>query len=166
MAVSLALYILAGGLLTRADGWGPESEAVAASWPSWKHRLVKFFSVWTCGALFGIASLLLSGDILASFVAAVAFLVWRIPGFNGWEKWGGMWVRGAWPSLIGFTALSFAVHGQPFYGWLFAPFACVYALCYSGSYKWIKYPQCHIVAEITSGMTFAAFIAVILQFAL
>lgn len=156
------IYIILGGILVRLDGWGPETEAIAAAWPKWKLAVTKFFNVWTCGLTFALMTLAYAGSPLTALVAGLAFVAWRLPGFNGWEKWWEMFWRGAWTSAIGFTALSFTVHHHPYYGWLFIPMGIAEMVTYSGSYKWLpgRVPQwaVHVTAEITSGLAFTALV--------
>lgn len=157
-----------GGLLVRADGWGPENAAVAAKWSKLKIALAESFNAWTCSALFALLIFAVTGFSNPwTLVSGLAFLIWRLPGFHGWQDWWAMFYRGAWTSLIGFTALSFAIDGHPFYGWLFIPMGCAMALAYCGSYKWllgkIEDNNVHITAEITSGIAFTYFVLLIVH---
>lgn len=127
--MELVLYIIITGFLVRADGWGTDD-------PKYQ-RVAKFFNVWSCGGLFAVLTLVLTGLWLVSLVAGAAFIVWRMPGFNGWEKYWNMFARGAWTSFIGFTSLSYAAHGFPYCGWVFVPFSFVYAAIYAGGYKYL-----------------------------
>jgi hypothetical protein len=158
-------YITLTGFLVRADGWGPESNAQAASWPKWKLRASKFFNAWSCGALFAALSLATSGSFLVTLAAFFAFIVWRAPGFNGWQNFWAMFLRGAWTSLLGFAALSWAAAGHPFYGWLFIPFSIVYAAIYSGGYRYL--PETifgfnrHVWIENASGWAFGISVLIV-----
>lgn len=164
--MEIFIYILAGGILVRLDGWGPETPEIAADWPKWKLAVTKFFNVWTCGLFFALATMAYSGMLLASIIAGLAFVMWRLPGFDGWEKWWMMFWRGAWTSAIGFTILSMILYKHPYYGWLLIPMGIAEMVAYSGSYKWLpgRIPQwmVHVVAEITSGLAFAALINLII----
>lgn len=151
-------FIILGGLLTRADGWGPEN-------PRFK-KFASFFNTWTCGGIFAMMMLAYTQNLLASFVAGMAFVAWRAPGFDGWENWLNMFLRGAWTSLVGFTLLSVAAHQHVYYGWLAIPMGIAEMVAYSGSYKWLpgRIPNwlIHPIAEISSGVAFTAFIMLIL----
>lgn len=160
-----ALFIILGGLLVRADGWGPENDAVAATWPTWKLRASKFFNAWSCSAIFAVLGFLYAGNI-AGLAAGPAFLAFRLPGFSSWQSWGAMFLRGAWTTFIGFVLLSYAVHGHPFYGWLFIPMGVAEMLAYCVPYNYLigRLPDwvIHPTAEISSGAAFTAFVCVII----
>ena len=151
-------YIIIGGLLARADGWGSSS-------PRWK-KLSDFFNAFSCGGLFALATLLLTEDVLTSLAAGVAFIVWRAPGFNSWEKWGAMFWRGLWPSAIGFTLLSYVAHGHGWLGLLALPFSAIYMTIYAGGYKWL--PETilgfnrHVWIEHATAWVFGAFILAVI----
>ncbi len=144
------IYIILGGLLARADGWGTDE-------PRWQ-PFAKFFNAFSCGGLFAFATLLLTLDVMTSLAAGVAFIVWRAPGFHGWEKWGAMFWRGLWTSAIGFTLVTFASTGEA-WGIAAAPFMGIaQALCYSGVRKLLtgrlSDNGVQAVSEVTSGMSF------------
>jgi hypothetical protein len=151
------LSIIITGFLVRADGWGTDD-------PRWK-KVADFLNAWSCAALFALLCAF-SAPLLPSAVAGLAFLVWRMPGFNGWENWLNMYWRGWWTSALGFGLLSCVVHGNPCYGILSVPFAAVYMTIYAGGYKWL--PQTilgydhHVWIEHASGWAFRAFILAIL----
>lgn len=155
------LFIILGALLVRADGWGPENEDVAATWPKWKLAVTKIFNAWTSGACFALLTLIYTGLPLVALIAGLAFVLFRAPGFNGWENWLNMFWRGAWPTFIGFTILSLVAVDQPYYGLLFVPMAFAEMFAYSGSYKWLpgRVPQSwiHVIAELSSGAAFTIF---------
>lgn len=158
--MSSILYILFGGLLTRADGWGPENDVVRASWPEWQRKLADFFNVWSCGGLFGVLSVIYTGNILA-FAAGLSFVAWRLPGFDGWERWWPMWWRGFWTSAIGFTFLSLVLHHHPYYG-LLAIAMGFGEMIYPAVYKWLPDKwYVHISAEIGTGLWFSGLTAII-----
>jgi hypothetical protein len=160
-----AIFLLCGGLLTRADGWGPENDTVAASWPKWQRLVCSFFNVWSCSALFGLAAYLYTGELYAAS-AALAFLIWRMPGFHGWQNWGEMFWRGLWTAAIGFTIVGLILYNNQYYGFLCIPMGAAEALAYSGSYKWLpgRVPSwaVHVSAEISSGVFFTGFVTLIL----
>jgi len=140
-------YILLGGILARADGWGTDE-------PRWQ-PFAKFLNAFSCGGLFALATLLLTLDVLTSLAAGVAFIVWRAPGFNQWENWRTMYWRGLWTSAIGYTLVTFTATGEA-WGIAAAPFMGVaMALAYSGSYKWLAKYNPQVIAEVSSGMAFA-----------
>lgn len=149
------LYIILTGLLVRADGWGTDN-------PRWK-LYADFFNAYTCGLIFAVLSTIYASDIIAGAAAGLAFIIWRAPGFDGWEIWRNMFIRGLWTSAIGFTILSLVLYGHPFFGLLALPMGCAQALCYAGGYKWlpgrIPEPYVHPVIEIASGICFATLIA-------
>lgn len=161
-----ALFIFLGGMLTRADGWGPANDQVAATWPKWQRWLCDFFNVWSCGGLFAVLALIYTGAPLTSLIAGLAFVAWRLPGFNGWEKWLPMFWRGAWTAAIGFTALSLVVHHHPYFGVLALAMGVAEMIAYSGSYKWLpgRVPDwaVHVIAEISSGVAFTGLVCIIL----
>ena len=144
------LFILLTGLLVRADGWGGSDR--------WK-RLADYFNVWSCAALFAVLSAFFFPPLVA-LACGVAFLVWRLPGFNEWENWLNMFWRGWWTSAIGFLLISFVAHQHIIYGLLSVPFAAVYMTIYAGGYKWL--PETiwgfsrHVWIEHASGWAFAA----------
>ncbi len=144
------LYILLGGLLVRADGWGTDN-------PRFK-RLADFFNAATCAGIFAVASTLYAGDIIAGFCAGLAFYVWRAPGFNQWENWRTMYWRGLWPSAIGFYFMSVVLYGHGTGALLSISMGAAQALCYSGGYKFlpgrIAQAWVHPTIEITSGLFF------------
>jgi len=143
------LSVILTGFLVRADGWGGS----------------KLLNVWSCSALFALLCAL-SAPLLPSLVAGLAFLLWRAPGFNGWENWLGMYWRGLWTSFLGFTLLSCVARAYPLYGLLSMPFAAVYMLIYSGGYKWLPNKifgfDRHVWIEHASGWAFDAAILTIL----
>jgi len=151
------LFMLLSGFLARADGWGTDD----AKWV----KVSEFFNVWTCSALFGLLSFLFGAPLLLSVALAAAFLVWRLPGFHGWESWKEMYWRGLWTSAIGFSLVSLAAHNSVAYGFLSIPFSAVYALSYVGSYKWLPetllWFNRHVWAEHSSGWFFGAFSLII-----
>jgi hypothetical protein len=155
------LYIVFSGFLSRAKGWGAEADA-----PKWQKKLAAFLSIWTCGGLFALATLLLTLDALTALAAGVAFIVWRNPGFHGWEKWGAMFWRGLWPSAIGFTLLSYVTHGHGWLGLLSLPFSVIYMTIYAGGYKWLPETilgfKRHVWIELASGSAFGAFILAVI----
>lgn len=142
-------FILLTGLFVRADGWGG----------------IKAINVWLCSPLFALLVLLYSGDAFVSLAAGLSFLLWRLPAFHGWEDWENMFWRGVWPTFIGFTALSYIVHGEATYGLLCVPFGVVYASIYSYGYKYL--PQNilsldrHVWIEHASGWVFGLCIVII-----
>lgn len=160
------LYIIFTGFLVRADGWGPESQAQAASWHPWVLRASKFFNAWSCSALFAALSALYFGP-LVGVACGLAFLIFRLPGFNGWQNWREMFWRGLWTSAIGFTVIGLASYGTPYFGFAAIPFAALYMLTYAGAYKWLPYSflglQLHVWIELVSGYLLAAFITVYLR---
>jgi hypothetical protein len=103
---------------------------------------------------------------ITALCAGLAFLIWRAPKFHGWENWANMYWRGWWTSAIGFTLVSYAAHGVPYYGLLSVPFAAIYMTIYAGGYKWL--PQTilgfnrHVWIEHASGWEFRAFVLVII----
>lgn len=147
--MSTFLVILLGGLLVRLDGWGGT--------PRW-------LSTWVLGILSGLAVSLVTSDVYGLF-AAIAFIAWRLPGFNQWERWLNMFWRGMWPTAITFPVLSYIATGNTWWGLLAIPMGFAEALAYSGAYKWlpgrVKEWVVHVVAEITSGFFFTAFIMLI-----
>jgi len=161
------LMMLLGGLLTRADGWGPENDEVRATWPRWQVRASEFFSAWSCGGLFAILALLYTNNPVVALVSGGCFVLWRAPGFHGWQDPKAMFIRGLWPTLIGFTILSYVAHGHVFFGALCLLMGVFEAVAYSGAYKYLpgKVPNwaIHVTAEITSGLAFTGLMAVILQ---
>ncbi len=160
------MFILLGGLLSRLDGWGPENDTVAATWPKWQLDLAKYGNVRTCGLCFAILALIYTFDPLVSLAAGLAFVAFRLPGFDGWEKWLVMFWRGAWTALIGFALLSYAAHGHPYYGWLFLGMGLAEMLAYCVPYNYLlgRLPDwvIHPIAEISSGAAFTAFVCVII----
>lgn len=156
--MSSLLYIILGGLLARADGWGTDS-------PRWK-KCAEFFNVWTCSALFALLTLLYCGDVLTSIASGAAFALFRGPGFKGWEKWGEMFWRGLWTTALGFSIVSFAAHNHSFWCVLAVPMGVAEMVAYSGSRKWLtghlSDNNIQIVSEISSTMALGAFIALII----
>lgn len=152
------LYILLGGLLARADGWGTDT-------PRWK-PLADFFNAATCGAIFAVTSAVYSGDIIAGLCAGLAFFIWRAPGFKGWEKWGAMFWRGLWSAVIGFSIMTLVLYGHPLGALLSIPMGAAQSVCYSGGYKYlpgrIAQAWVHPVIEIVSGAPFVALIMILL----
>lgn len=148
--MGLVLYIILGGLLARADGWGTDS-------PRWK-RVADFFNAATCGGVFAVASAAYAGDIIAGFCAGLAFYIWRAPGFNQWENWRTMFWRGLWTSAIGFGLMSLILCGHLLGIILALPMGIAQAICYAGGYKWlpgrIAQAWVHPVIEIASGVCF------------
>ena len=159
-----AIFILLGGILVRADGWGGPTEPGA---PAWQKSIAHFFSGWTCSVVFAFLTLAYTLDFYAFVPAFIAYAAWRVPGFNGWQKWWHMFWRGAWTSAIGFTLLSVVMRNTADYGYLFIAMGAAEALAYSGSYKWLpgRVPDwaVHVTAEISSGLAFTALVAVILN---
>lgn len=153
------IFMILGGLLVRADGWGPENDTVAASWPKWKLFAAKFFNAITCSLIVaGITAILTTP--LTGLAVGLAFWLFRAPGFDGWTNWLHMYWRGFWPTFIGFTALSLLVHNAPYFGLLSLPFAALYMLTYVGGYKWMPetilgYNR-HVWIEHISGWLFIA----------
>lgn len=183
-ALAILIDLAAAGFLVRADGWGGSER--------WE-KLSDFFNVFTCSALFATLCAL-SAPPLDAFAAGLVFLVWRIFGFRnggasertlaripgwlgrtvramvvkegGWQSYTNMFVRGAWTGFIGFTLLSFVVHGHPFYAWLFIPFAATYACIYTGGYMYLPdkilgYDR-HVWIEHASGWLLRACVILIL----
>lgn len=145
------IHIILTGFLARAAGWGADS-------PRWK-PVANLFDAWSCAALFALLSAFYV-PLLVAPACGVAFLVWRLPGFNKWESWPNMFWRGLGTSVIGFTLVSLVAHGN-LYGWVLSiPFAAVYMLIYAGGYKWL--PQTilgfdrHVWIEHASGWVFGA----------
>ena len=149
------LYIILTGFLVRADGWGGAGR--------WK-RGSDAFNAFSCSALFAVLCVFIMPPATA-FTAGLAFLVWRLPGFHGWENCLNMFWRGLWTSAVGFTMLSYVAQGHPYYGLLSVPFAAVYMLIYSGAYNWLPEKfwgfNRHVWVEHASGWAFGAFILVI-----
>lgn len=164
--IEAVAYIIAAGFLVRADGWGPESQAQAAAWPKWVLRASKFFNVWSCAGLFTLLSLFYFHPLVA-LACGGAFVAYRLSGFHGWQNWREMFWRGLWTSAIGFTVIGLAAYGTPYFGFASIPFAALYALTYSGGYKWLPYSflgfQLHVWIEHVSGYLLAAFITVYLR---
>jgi hypothetical protein len=154
--VSNLIYIILTGFLDRAVGWGTDN-------PRWK-RLAEFFEVWTCAGLFLLLSALYYGSLVGAACGA-AFIAYRLPGFNGWQNWGAMFLRGLWPTAIGFTLVAATAHAPLFLGLLCVPFAALYMLVYSGGYAWL--PETilglnrHVWIEHASGWLFGAFIVIL-----
>jgi hypothetical protein len=146
------MFLILTGFLVRADGWGGDD--------SWK-RVANFFNVWSCSALFALLSVFYA-PLITALACGIAFLVWRLPAFHGWDSWVNMYWRGWWTSAIGFTLLSYIVHGHSGYGLLSVPFAAVYMTIYVSGYKWM--PQTilsfdrHVWIEHASGWAFGLFI--------
>jgi len=153
------MLILLAGLLARADGWGYDG-----SRPAWK-RAAKFLNAWTCSGIFGMLMLLATGNIFVALASFLAFVIWRLPGFNGWENYRNMFIRGAWTSAIGFLLIALAAQVSPLWALLFIPFSAVYAGIYAGGYKYL--PQMilgfdrHVWIEHASGWAFALFVSII-----
>lgn len=158
---SILAYTIASGFLVRASGWGPESAAQAASWPKWKLWLSEFLSDYTCAAIFGVLSALYFTPLVGA-ACLLAFLLYRIPAFHGWQNWREMFWRGLWPSAIGFTLIGLAAHGTPDFGFAAIPFAGFYMMAYSGGYKWLPETVLgfnrHVWIEHASKWLFAIFI--------
>ncbi len=156
------LFIILGGLLSRAKGWGAKEGA-----PVWQNKLAEFFSLPTCSALFALLTFIYSGDILAALTGGAAFAVWRGPGFKGWERWGAMFWRGLWTSTIGFTMMSLVLYNHPYYGLLAIPMGIAEMLAYSGARKWLtgrlSDNGVQIVSEVSSGFALVAYVALIVQ---
>ena len=133
---SAIAYIIATGFLVRASGWGPESAAQAASWPKWKRRSSEFLSDYTCAAIFGIISAALFTPMVG-IACVVAFLLYRIPAFHGWQNWRNMYWRGLWPLAIGFDLVGIAAHLELHYALFAIPAAIPYMFIYAGGYKWL-----------------------------
>jgi len=154
-------YILLGGLLARADGWGTDNPRLK--------RLADFFNAATCSGIFAVASTIYADDIIAGICAGLAFYIWRAPGFNRWENWRTMFWRGMWASAIGFTIMSFVLYGHAYGALLSIPMGAAQALCYSGGYKFLQgriaQAWVHPVIEIASGIFFVAH-AIILMWGL
>jgi hypothetical protein len=161
-----AIFIFLGGMLVRADGWGPENDEAATTWPKWQIKLANFFSAWTSGACFALLTLVYTGDGFAAIAAGLAYVMWRAPGFHGWENWGAMFWRGWWTSAIGFTGLSLVVHMHPYFGALSIAMGVSEMVSYSGAYRFLpgRVPAwvVHAAAEITSGLAFSALVIQIL----
>lgn len=172
--MSSLLYIILGGFLARADGWGTDNPRLKP--------LADFFNAFSCSALFALLCYF-SAPLYPSIAAALAFLTWRLFGFrnggmtetiiahipgglgrairamvvkeDGWQSYSNMFVRGAWTSLIGLSLVSLTTHGHPFYGLLFIPFAATYACIYTGGHTYL--PQTifgfdkHVWVENASG---------------
>lgn len=157
--MSSLLYILATGFLVRADGWGPINHEVAKSWHPWVLRASKFFNAWSCSALFAVLSALYFEPLVGA-ACGLAFLIFRLPGFHGWQNWKEMYWRGLWTSAIGFALIGIAAHVTPYFGFASIPFAALYMLTYAGGYKWLPYDffgfQLHVWIEQTSGWLLAA----------
>jgi hypothetical protein len=157
--IGAIIYIILGGLLARADGWGTDE-------PRWQ-PFAKFFNAFSCGGLFALATLLLTLDVLTSLAAGVAFIVWRAPGFNQWENWLAMFWRGLWTSAIGFTLVTVVSTGEA-WGITAAPLmGAAQALCYSGGYKFlpgrIAQVFVHPVIEVASGLFFVAHVILLMS---
>lgn len=161
--ISQLLYATITALLVRADGWGPESESQFLAWPKWKRELSNFFSAYTCSLLFGIM-MTHQFDLLVGITSAFAFWLYRFPGFNGWQVWRYMFIRGLWPLSIGLALVGLAAHANPYYALLAIPAAPIYATIYYGGYKWL--PQTiagldrHVWIELASGYLLYALILI------
>jgi predicted lysophospholipase L1 biosynthesis ABC-type transport system permease subunit len=158
------LFIIATGFLVRADGWGPQDGWVFATWPEWKRRASKFFNVWSCSALFVVLSAFLFPPLVA-LACGVAFALYRFPGFNPWQVWRYMFLRGLWPTAIGFAIVAAVSGASLWFALLCVPFAVIYASIYSGGYRYL--PQTilgldrHVWIEHASAWAFAPFIILI-----
>lgn len=150
-------YIIATGFLVRASGWGNEGR--------WK-RIAEFFSDYTCAIIFGMLSAIFF-EWQTGLACGAAFLLYRVPAFHGWQNWGEMFIRGFWPTAVGFGLIGFAAGTTPLVILLSVPFAALYMLAYSGGYKWLPeiilgFPK-HTLIEQASGWLLGAFIVYLLQ---
>lgn len=154
------LYIILTGFLVRADGWGTKD-------PFWEHAAI-IFDAWTCAALFTLISIIYFG-FPVGFACGAAFLIYRLPGFDGWTNWKNMFMRGLWPSAIGFAAISLAAHGHAWFTLLAVPFAAMYAAIYVGGYT--RFPETflglnqHVWIEHASGWLLAVYALLIVSLA-
>ena len=150
------LYIIFVGFLVRADGWGTEDKR-------WK-KVSDVLNIWTCAILFGLLCLTIT-DAISAIACVGAFIIWRLPGFDGWQNYKEMYWRGLWTTAIGFTLVALTVHTS-FSGLLSIPFAAIYAAIYTGGYKYL--PETilgfnrHVWIEHASGWAFCACILTIL----
>lgn len=158
------LSSIATGFLVRADGWGPINHEVAKSWHPCVLRASKFFNVWSCAALYVMICLVLYTPIVA-LACGAAFVLFRLPGFNPWQVWRYMFLRGLWTTAAGFFLLCLATDANFMLSLLCVPFAAIYATIYSGGYKWL--PQKilgldrHVWIEHASGWQLHCFIMLI-----
>lgn len=162
----MIMFIILGGLLCRIDGWGAENDEASVAWSRWRTALIEYSNAWTCGLCFFLLTFIYTLDPLVSLAAGLAFVAFRLPGFSDWFSWWSMFLRGAWPTLIGFTLLSYAAHGHPYYGWLFLGMGLAEMLAYCVPYNYLlgRLPDwvIHPIAEISSGAAFTAFVCVII----
>jgi hypothetical protein len=168
------LYIILAGFLVRADGWGTKD-------PFWEGAAI-FFDAWTCAALFMVISIFYFGFGIG-LTCGAAFLIYRVPGFRfgglpdfitlhlppnrwlvetgAWTNYWNMFVRGMWPSALGFALISFMAHGHGWFALLAVPFAAMYAAIYVGGYK--RFPETflglnqHVWIEHASGWLLAVY---------
>lgn len=150
MTYYLLIAAVLTGCIVRADGWGSAN-------PRWQ-KAIKFFSTYTCAALFALLTLPLHGSLLTACAAFAGFAVWRIPGFDGWEDFKKMFYRGAWTSAIAFALISSAQSAPAWAVLMLAPFSAAYAAIYSGGYKYLPTTVLgfnrHVWIEHASGWAF------------
>ncbi len=153
------LYIILTGFLVRADGWASADQKLKP--------YTDFFNAWPCGGLFGLLTLFMTGDALISLIAGLAFVLFRAPGFDGWQNWLNMFWRGWWTSAIGFSVLSCVAYGHPCFGLLSVPFSAIYMTTYAGGYKWLPEKilnfDRHVWIEHASGWVFGLVVLIILS---
>lgn len=168
--IASALFMIAIAILTRLDGWGPETSAQAEAWPRWKVTVAKSFNQWTCGILAGILTLLIFHDAWLGFIVGGGFVLWRAPELGDywspdWHYWPMMFARAALTTLPLFVVLSVYLHGHVFWGWLFIPMGLTQMLLYNGLQRFNREVRViwwyQLAAELGTGLTFAAFICLI-----
>jgi hypothetical protein len=157
LVIELA-YIVLGGLMCRADGWGAEA------YPDSKlvELLTDFWGMWTTGLAMGLAVLYAGWPI--ALVVALGWVLWRGPHL------GSYWVPGNEHKMFLRATLTIApmvaglIYLTESNWWLLALIAAhgvVQVLAYNGMQR-TSYKHKHVVSEWVSGMSFAAVVMLVI----
>lgn len=147
-------FILLGGLMCRADGWGAEA------YPDNKlvELLTDFFGQWTTGLMVGLGAFAMA-DWQVGLMVWVGWVLWRAPHLGGYWVAGNehkMFLRGALTIAPLVAALIYYTDAS---WWLMLTalgMGVAQVISYNGVRRVTDWKHLHIISEWMSGMAFAS----------